>query len=316
MTIQRAKISELLVDRWLRFGPNAVLQKRNADGSYTTHALDDLFGVSRASVAAAGTTAANATAMTAQVNLVTAADGTKGVALPAAATTIGPILVINSVESADLKVYPVSGGNDDINGGAEDAAVLLRPGRAAWFIPITATDWYVDPSALQFNAGQLVTGAGVGITAGSGTIYRNSVVREGGIIKTSILLDLTGLSSATDDLDIIGVAGGPAHIGQILAEHNGTILTGRMTCIETPSSLTDIDLYAATVGTGAFEDLVTDLTETALLTKGGAWSAGQTTVLSAMPAANAFLYLVNGAADTADPFTAGKFLIELEGYDA
>lgn len=160
----------------------------------------------------------------------------------------------------------------------------------------------------------MATEAGAGITGGVGTIYESSVTKVGGIFKTTILLDLTGLSSATSDTDIIGVGTSAAHIGQITAARNGTILTGTMTCLETPASLTDIDLYAATVGTGVFEDLVTDLTETALVTRGGAWAAGDVKPFTGWPSANAYLYLVNGAADTADPFTAGKFLIEMEGY--
>lgn len=275
------------------------------------------FGLSRASVAAAGSDATNAAVLADQVNVVTAADGATGVALPAAATTIGPILVINTVQTADLKVYPVNGGNDTINGGAEDVAVLLRPGRAAWFIPTSATAWFCDPSALTFNAGTLGTEAGAGITGGTGTIYRSSVVREGGIIRTSILLDLTGLSSSTTDLDIIGQGASVAHIGRITAEHNGTILSGRITCLEAPAGgVTDIDLYSAAEGTGVFDGAVGDLTETAILTAGSAWTLGEVQVFGAVPAANEYLYLTGGAAGTAAAYTAGKFLIEMEGYDA
>jgi len=109
-----------------------------------------MFGLSRAALAAAGTTSADAAVIATQVVAVTAADGTTGVALPAAATTEGPILVINTVLTggADLKVYPVDGGNDLINGEAEDAEVLLGPGAAAWFIPTSATQWYVSDRAL------------------------------------------------------------------------------------------------------------------------------------------------------------------------
>ena len=55
-----------------------------------------------------------------------------------------------------------------------------------------------------------------GITTGTGTIYRSSVQRVGGIITTRILIDLTGLRS-TGSGDIIGVNGTSlvCHIGQI-----------------------------------------------------------------------------------------------------
>lgn len=104
------------------------------------------FALSRASIAAAGSQASDSTALTGQVNVVTAADGATGVQLPAAAVAIGPILVINTVQTAALLVYPVSGGNDNINGLAEDLPITIGPGKAVWFVPISATQWYCDNS--------------------------------------------------------------------------------------------------------------------------------------------------------------------------
>lgn len=306
----------LAIDFTLGVGAAGKAVSLDSNGNFIMPAGGQ-FGFSRAVIAAAGVDATDAAVLTSQVNVITGADGAKGVALPAAATTIGPILVINLDNDSDLKVYPVNGGNDDINGGAEDAAVLLRPGRGAWFIPVTATDWYVDPNALSTNAGALATPAGVGITAGSGTVYKTSVRRDGDIIKTSILIDLAGLASSTTDLDVIGVAGGPAHIGQIVAEQCGTILGGRMTCLEVPAGgADDIDLYYATEGTGEFDSAIGSLTSTPLISSGGAWTLAQTKAIADPAAiANKYLYLTGGEAGTAATYTAGKFLIELEGYD-
>lgn len=100
-----------------------------------------ILGLSRATLAAAGTTAADAAVIAQQIVLVTGADNAKGVALPAAAATEGPILVINTA-GAPLLVYPVNGGNDQINSLAEDAAFTMGPGDAAWFVPTSATQWY------------------------------------------------------------------------------------------------------------------------------------------------------------------------------
>lgn len=155
---------------------------------------------------------------------------------------------------------------------------------------------------------------GAGILAGSGTLYQSSVVRHGDIKTTTILIDLTGLSSTTTDLDIIGTAG-VSHIGQITAAVNGTILGGEMTCLEVPAGgADDIDLYSATVGTGAYDDGIAALTETAMVTAGGAWSLGETIgiVADSSPAGN-YLYLTSGEAGTAAPYTAGRFLITLYG---
>jgi len=156
---------------------------------------------------------------------------------------------------------------------------------------------------------------GAGISGGSGTVCKSSVIQIGGIIRTSFLIDLTGLSSSTTDLDIIGTGSSAAYLGQITAAKNGTILTGRVTCLEAPvGGVTDIDLYSATEATGVFDGGVAALAETALVTSGGAWSIGTFKAFTGIPAAGEYLYLTGGAGGTAAAYTAGKFLIELEGY--
>jgi hypothetical protein len=164
----------------------------------------------------------------------------------------------------------------------------------------------------------LTNGApGAGISSGTNTVFKSSVIRVGEIIKTSILIDLTGLGSSTTNLDIIGKGTDPAYLGQITAAKNGTIFSGRMTCLEVPATgVDDIDLYSATGGTGVFDGGVAALTATALVTSAGAWTLGLTVALGAVPAANSYLYLTCGDDGTAETYTAGKFLIELEGYVA
>jgi hypothetical protein len=164
--------------------------------------------------------------------------------------------------------------------------------------------------------GTLATPAAAGITGGTGTVYKAGVELVGGIYFTRILLDLTGLASSTTDLDIIGQGVSAAHLGQLTVAQNGTILAGRMTCLEVPAGgVTDIDLYWATEATGKFDDAVAGLTETALITAGGAWTlALQKAIADPVGIANGYLYLTGGAAGTAASYTAGKFLIELFGY--
>ncbi len=177
----------------------------------------------------------------------------------------------------------------------------------------------VTASAAVLNAlpsPSLATGAGAGITDGTGTIYKNSVQIVGGIYKTTLMIDLTGVASSTTDLDIIGTGSSAAYIAKLTAAECGTtILEIRMTCLEAPAGgVTDIDLYSATEGTGVFDGAVTSLTETALLTSGGAWSNGTTKGATVAPLATEYLYLTGGAAGTAATYTAGKFLIEIYGY--
>lgn len=156
---------------------------------------------------------------------------------------------------------------------------------------------------------------GVGISSGIGTIYKTSVKRTGDIIETYILMDFTGLSSSTTDLDIIGRTGA-AHIGQITTAVNGIILGGKVECYEAPvGGVTDIDLYAAVEATGVFDAAISGLTETAALTAGGAWSLGTSRpIIADSIAATRFLYWTSGAAGTAADYTAGRFLITLIGH--
>ena len=168
----------------------------------------------------------------------------------------------------------------------------------------------------SLDANTMATEAGTGITGGTGTIYRSSVIREGGIIKTSILIDLTGLRSTANG-DIIGVdeTSSVCRIGQITAARNGTILAGRMTCFEAPTGGDpDINVHSATEGTGVEDGAISDLTET-LLVNSGDLALGTVVIFSAVPAADEFLYLTLGATTNAD-YTAGKLLIELFGYEA
>lgn len=212
------------------------------------------------------------------------------------------LAAIDSIGAADLaKIDGITNGT----GAAGKALVLDENGAVT------------VPGEVSLNGNTLAVEAGAGITGGTGTVYKSSVVKIGGIIRTSILIDLTGLSSSTTDLDIIGQGAVAAHLGQITAARNGTILTGRITCLEAPvGGVTDIDLYSATEATGVFDGAVADLTETAILTSGAAWTLGRMVPIGAVPAANEYLYLTGGAAGTAAAYTAGKFLIELEGYDA
>ncbi len=168
----------------------------------------------------------------------------------------------------------------------------------------------------SLDANTMAVEAGTGITTGSGTLYRSSVQRVGGIITTRILIDLTGLRS-TGSGDIIGVNGTAlvCHIGQITAATNGTILTGSMECFEAPAGGDpDINIHSATEGTGVEDGAISGLAETLLVDAGDA-TLGSKVYFTAVPAADEFLYLTTGAATDAD-YTAGKLFIQLMGYAA
>lgn len=163
------------------------------------------------------------------------------------------------------------------------------------------------------SAAAIANPAGAGITAGTGTIYDTSVKVENGIVTTTIMIDLTGLTSGGTAGDIIGVPGAnPAWIARITTADNGTVFGVRMTCYEAPAGGdNDIDLFSATEGTGVEDGAIALLTETQIINS-GVLSRG-TVVYGTDIAANEYLYLVGqGTANAA--YTAGRLLIEIYGY--
>ena len=203
-----------------------------------------------------------------------------------------------------------------------DAASVLSGTEAAFIDGVTAGTSAASKAIVLNSSGQ-VTGSvvladmtpGTGISTGTGTICEHSVVKSGGLYKTTILVDLTGLNSGNADGDIIGKAAtANSHIGQITAAKNGAIFAGRVQCLEAPAGgEPDIDLYSATEATGTEDSGIGSLTETALLAAAADWTAGAVKVLSAYPAANEYLYLVASGGVTDDTYTAGILVIELWG---
>ena len=134
------------------------------------------------------------------------------------------------------------------------------------------------------------------------------------IVKSTIMIDLTGLKDGGTAGDIIGKDGsGVAFIGQVTTANQGTVFGVTMTCLETPAGgSTDIDLYSATEGTGVNDTAISDLTETQIINAGAA--AAGTMVAGGDIAADQYLYLVSQGTGDAT-YTAGRFLIEVVGYD-
>lgn len=100
-------------------------------------------GVDVAKPAAAGSTRADATAMTASFNWVTAADATKGVILPA--PTAGRIVIVKNDDTANaiLKVY--APGSAKINGVAGSTAFSMAAKTACLYVAYDTTDWFSVP---------------------------------------------------------------------------------------------------------------------------------------------------------------------------
>ena len=162
----------------------------------------------------------------------------------------------------------------------------------------------------------IATTAGTGITTGTGTVYEAGVIKIGEVFHTTILIDLTGLASSGSG-DIIGKdSTANSHIGQITAAVNGTVLGGKLTCLEAPAGGDpDINLWYADEATGAEDAAITSLSNQVQMCDSGDLALNSVISIPTPPAADKYIYMVTGAATNAD-YTAGKLLIEFFGYSA
>jgi len=166
---------------------------------------------------------------------------------------------------------------------------------------------------------EAVGGAGIEGTAGVYVTqverFKSDTTTGVNIVKTTIMIDLTGLNCGGTAGDIIGADGaGVAHIGQVTTANQGTVFGVTMECFEAPTTGDpDIDLHSATEGTGVEDTAIGDLTET-LIINGGDATLGSRTVGNTI-AADQFLYLTCGTS-TAGTYDAGKLVITILGFDA
>ncbi len=214
-----------------------------------------------------------------------------------------------------MKRYLVTGqgsekGVENVHTGDD---VIIDPTIATAIAVAVAAEAALTAAFQAKSAAGLV--AGTGITTGTGTVYKAGVEKVGNIFVTRILIDLTGLRSTVDG-DIIGVDGTSlfCHIGQITAAINGSIFGGRVVPLVAPvGGDADINLFSASVGTGTEDDAISGLAgQTALLSYTGDFAPETNKVLTEVPAADDFLYLVAGDTTDAD-YTTGRLLIELYG---
>lgn len=209
----------------------------------------------------------------------------------------------------------VVGANKEIDTLAiADGGLKLGAG-AGTAVTATAAELNKLDDSLADNL--LARGAGVD-TAES---YAAGIFRNGSLITTRIVVDLSTLVGSTTDLDIIGEsAAASCNWGQITTAKCGTLIGGSVQCLEVPAGgADDLDFYSSNVATGTENVLITDAalgTEVALVTSGGAWTSGQVKGMTSLPNANDYLYIVNGEGSANGTFSAGKFLITLYGLGA
>tara|TARA_R110000824_G_scaffold103901_2_gene246669 strand:- start:10840 stop:11427 length:588 start_codon:yes stop_codon:yes gene_type:complete len=157
--------------------------------------------------------------------------------------------------------------------------------------------------------------AGPGIV-GAITSCRQS--RDGHLITTEIAVDMAGagatLKSGGGDRDVIGVlSGGAAYLTQMTEAKYGVITEIRCVCTEVPDSVADLDIEHGVDGDGA-QDGTDGGTSTALIAGITAKGEDTSVAIDDNSAADKYLYICNGASDTAENFATGKLLIYLYGF--
>jgi hypothetical protein len=94
-----------------------------------------------AAVAAAGNNQGTAAALSEGLNVVSAADGTKGVRLPTAVA--GAVVIVKNTVAASLKIYPASGAA--VNAVAANGSYDITNLTSTMLVASSATQWYSVP---------------------------------------------------------------------------------------------------------------------------------------------------------------------------
>ncbi len=129
----KVEVTALTADVIVRVSVEALA---NASGAAT------FGGMPVATVAAAGSTVSDAAALSVGMNIVTGADGTKGVVLPTAPAA-GTIVMIKGTTSGTLKIYPDAAAT--INAISSHANYTTGTVAPVMLIATSTTQWYTFP---------------------------------------------------------------------------------------------------------------------------------------------------------------------------
>ncbi len=210
----------------------------------------------------------------------------------------GPAALMSKPEGStdDVWAYSTAGGNIYLHGNSTDS------------VEVVEKDVGTISNAL----------VGTGISSGGTAFVKESIVRNGDIITTKLIIDLIGLSSSGDTDDIIGeAAAANCWFYRVTAARNGVIQQGTLECLVTPvTGDADIDLYASPDSDGTEDEKVTSLTTDALLVNGASMvRTDGADEFALVPTANWYMYF-SGAGTTDAAYTAGRFLITMIGMVA
>ncbi len=208
----------------------------------------------------------------------------------------GPAVIMNKPEGStdDVYAYSTGGGAIYLHGNSEHVE-------------------YVEADHAGIVADLVSPGSGISAVAAASV--KAFIKREGNLIKTTLLIDIQGLSSSAGTTDIIGKAAtANCWFYRVTAAKNGTIFEGSMKALETPATGdVDVDLYSGDEATGTEDAAVTGLTDDRLLINGASLALGGLGLgMVLFPGPDQYLYLT-GAGSTDGDYSAGKFMIKMTG---
>jgi len=155
---------------------------------------------------------------------------------------------------------------------------------------------------------------------GIALVHQVGISRVGDLIHTQIWMDLTGLTSAATDNDLIGDEGtGEAWFAKITDALNGVIYKGKISCFETPTTgEPSLAVWAADNSVGVEDTLISALTNQNELEEsqgdGTDWAAGDEVLMNdGLPTDGQYLYLVVDTAGDAGTYDAGQLFFEFWG---
>ena len=228
----------LVPGNWVRLGGVSATETFTTL-SATTISMNDggYVDFSSAALAAAGSGQSTYAVIADQINAVTGADATKGVALPAASAGRA-ILVINTDQSNTLPVSPINAGNDQINSLTAGTGVFtMGPARMAWFIPTSATQWYVtgDAAIVGTPAEQELNG----ITASVTKLNYNDITTLGTLAASKTWTSDANLDTVMPTGGLLTVQSGGA---VTMSSGSTTTLSGAV--VQAPVFVADATPYA------------------------------------------------------------------------
>ncbi len=209
----------------------------------------------------------------------------------------------------------------------EKFSVTNTSGNAADAILLTSVAGGIKMEAASSVTIATATGEANGAGLSSAAQVTTHVAEINGVIETTIIFDIQGLTTQTDRAFVIGDGSGTAYLTKIDSTINGYIFKAEMSCIETPASggtvNKDLDIWADTTPRNGGHDMDGTSSDFILIDASGEWAMGNFKEAVVPPGVtpwtsalhNHYLHIVAGAdnGSASGTYVTGKYVLKLYG---